>query len=220
MPLSSVLGAQSLVRPGVCTSSTRPASPFEGQLIFETDTNRVVAYDGSNWVYVADTDTPPASQLVKTQTIGTAVSTVTVSDAFNSEFDNYRITITGIQASVSSDILFTLVNSSGTEITTDYQTGGFYQSGTATLSGNFQTAGNNAPFGHLVANTKISLILDVLAPNLAENTMLHGSNFGANVYLSYGTRHAISTAYPSFRLKAASGTLTGGIIRVYGYRNS
>ena len=49
MPLSSVLGAQSLVRPGVCTSSTRPASPFEGQTIYETDTDFVRSYDGSNW---------------------------------------------------------------------------------------------------------------------------------------------------------------------------
>lgn len=49
MPLSSVLGAQSLVRPGVCTSSTRPASPFEGQVIYETDTDKVLVYDGSAW---------------------------------------------------------------------------------------------------------------------------------------------------------------------------
>jgi hypothetical protein len=49
MPLSSVLGAQSLVRPGVCTSSTRPASPFEGQVIYETDTDLVQVYNGSGW---------------------------------------------------------------------------------------------------------------------------------------------------------------------------
>ena len=49
MPLSSVLGAQSLVRPGVCTSSTRPASPFEGQVIYETDTDKVLVYNGSAW---------------------------------------------------------------------------------------------------------------------------------------------------------------------------
>lgn len=49
MPLSSVLGAQSLVRPGVCTSSTRPASPFEGQVIYETDTDLVSVYNGSAW---------------------------------------------------------------------------------------------------------------------------------------------------------------------------
>jgi hypothetical protein len=54
MPLSSVLGAQSLVRPGVCTSSTRPASPFEGQVIYETDTKKTLVYNGSAWGIISD----------------------------------------------------------------------------------------------------------------------------------------------------------------------
>jgi len=49
MPLSSVVGAQSIVKPGVCTSSTRPASPFEGQMIYETDTDKVLVWNGTDW---------------------------------------------------------------------------------------------------------------------------------------------------------------------------
>jgi hypothetical protein len=49
MPLSSVVGAQSIIKPGVCTSSTRPASQFEGQMIYETDTDKVLVWDGSTW---------------------------------------------------------------------------------------------------------------------------------------------------------------------------
>lgn len=33
----------------VCTSGTRPASPTEGMEIYETDTNRGLAYDGAAW---------------------------------------------------------------------------------------------------------------------------------------------------------------------------
>jgi len=51
MPFSSVLGASSVIKPGVCTSTTRPSVPYEGQLIYETDTDRVAAYNGSAWVY-------------------------------------------------------------------------------------------------------------------------------------------------------------------------
>lgn len=58
MPLSSVLGAQSLVRPGVCTSSTRPASPFDGQVIYETDTDKVLAWDGSQWELIGPVASP------------------------------------------------------------------------------------------------------------------------------------------------------------------
>lgn len=36
----------------ICTSSTRPASPFAGQQIYETDTNLVYVYSGSAWVKV------------------------------------------------------------------------------------------------------------------------------------------------------------------------
>ena len=54
MPLSSVVGAQSIVKPGVCTSSTRPASPFDGQVIYETDTNRALVWDGSAWDILSD----------------------------------------------------------------------------------------------------------------------------------------------------------------------
>jgi hypothetical protein len=36
----------------VCTSGARPGSPFQGQLIFETDTNRLLYYPGSlPWKY-------------------------------------------------------------------------------------------------------------------------------------------------------------------------
>lgn len=50
MGLSSQLAASSLARPGVCTSSTRPASPYNGQLIYETDTRKVYIYNGTSWV--------------------------------------------------------------------------------------------------------------------------------------------------------------------------
>ena len=73
MPLSSVLGAQSIIKAGVCTSTTRPASPYEGQLIFETDTDRLAFYDGSAWkaVGVASTIDAKGDLLV-----GTADNTV------------------------------------------------------------------------------------------------------------------------------------------------
>ena len=50
MPLSTVLGAQSLIKPGVCTSSTRPASPYDGQMIYETDTDKTLVWNGTAWV--------------------------------------------------------------------------------------------------------------------------------------------------------------------------
>ena len=50
MPLSTVLGAQSLIKPGVCTTATRPASPYEGQAIYDTDVATTLVWDGSAWI--------------------------------------------------------------------------------------------------------------------------------------------------------------------------
>lgn len=40
---------------GICTSSTRPASPFAGQTIYETDTSLSYTYSGSAWVNTGST---------------------------------------------------------------------------------------------------------------------------------------------------------------------
>ena len=50
MPLSSVVGAQSIIKPGVCTSTTRPASPFDGQVIYMSDVDQTAVWDGTSWV--------------------------------------------------------------------------------------------------------------------------------------------------------------------------
>jgi hypothetical protein len=49
MPITSQIGSSSLIKPGVCTSTTRPASPYEGQVIYETDTDKVLVWNGTAW---------------------------------------------------------------------------------------------------------------------------------------------------------------------------
>jgi len=44
-------------QPGVCTSSTRPTAPYEGQTIYETDTDKVLVWNGSAWLYSATPQT-------------------------------------------------------------------------------------------------------------------------------------------------------------------
>ena len=52
-------------RPGVCTSSTRPTAPYEGQTIFETDTDKTLVWNGSAWLYLS---TPQTSEIGAWQT--------------------------------------------------------------------------------------------------------------------------------------------------------
>jgi len=55
LSISQQVGASSLNKPGVCTSATRPATPYEGQMIYETDTDLVRVWNGSAWKNVAAT---------------------------------------------------------------------------------------------------------------------------------------------------------------------
>lgn len=41
------------IRPGVCSSTTRPTAPFTGQIIYETDTGYLRVWDGANWDYLS-----------------------------------------------------------------------------------------------------------------------------------------------------------------------
>jgi hypothetical protein len=51
MPISNQIGASSLIKPGVIDSAaTRPASPFEGQVIFQKDTDQILVWSGTAWV--------------------------------------------------------------------------------------------------------------------------------------------------------------------------
>jgi hypothetical protein len=58
------------LRPGVCTSSTRPTAPYEGQMIYETDTDRVAIWNGTAWFSFSATvpDLPSGTALLFQQT--------------------------------------------------------------------------------------------------------------------------------------------------------
>ncbi len=40
----------------ICTSSTRPASPLVGRMIYETDTKNYLIYDGAVWVGITSAE--------------------------------------------------------------------------------------------------------------------------------------------------------------------
>lgn len=89
MPLSSVVGAQSIVRPGVCTSSTRPASPYDGQVIYETDTDKGYVWDSSKWVQLFGQMPGFKATNSAAQTI--TISTLTVVTVGTETYDNGNV---------------------------------------------------------------------------------------------------------------------------------
>jgi hypothetical protein len=154
--------------------------------------------------------------LVKTQTIGTTVSSVTVTDAFSADYDNYRIVVSVGSASTSLNLLMTL----GATTTGYYRaTQGVSYAGAGSASG---TANGASWFIISTASDGAHGSLDVFKPFAADQTgfvcgtpmnVTNGSVFLSGGYLDN------TTSYTAFTLTTSTGTITGGEIRVYGYRN-
>lgn len=81
------------LRPGVCTSTSRPSTPFDGMMIYETDTNLVLIWNGTAWRTLAYSDYTNGTILRVVST----TKTDTYSQAGSRTFSN----ITGLSASIT-----------------------------------------------------------------------------------------------------------------------
>ena len=167
-------------------------------------------------------DTLPASDLnaigmwlVKSQTVGTGVGSVTVTGAFSSDYDNYRVVFANGTSAVNDNAIslqFGAAASHFANMRYDSYTG----SGSGTLFTNAQVS---AYVGLSSASTQQSYVCDIFAPNLAQFTKWSGM-LTSNLYVGYsGGVYAQTTQLTSFTFIAPAGGFTGGTIKVYGYRN-
>jgi hypothetical protein len=152
--------------------------------------------------------------LVSSSIIGTAVSSVVVSNAFSATYDNYKIIVSGGVASTSTSLRLQLGASTSTY---NYIYFGVNNSGTADI-GRVTSASSFAESGGLNTNY-ITANLDLINPFLTKYTQLIASvaNSGPNGFNSFGF-HGTETSYTGFTLTTATGTMTGGTIKVYGYK--
>lgn len=227
MGLSNYIPSSRISQSGVCTSSTRPATPYEGQMIYETDTNRVLVYDASAWVMIADTDSPPGMQLVGVKTF-TNESAPILSNVFTSEFQDYKIVIDAYSTDAANRYCHFRLTSGGTPATTGYYSKSVWWSmstGGSTPSDADQRTDRFClgPIGYTASQAMIATI-DIGRPALAEHTTMTGSLSGAyyTVYFGMaicGGAHTTNSAYDGIQLFTTGGNVTGSI-RVYGYRNS
>jgi hypothetical protein len=151
--------------------------------------------------------------LVKTQTIGSAVSSVSVTSAFSTTYDSYRVIVIGGVASADVNLNMTLTGS----------TASYYCAGQeTTYTGSSAGAGSNnlAAWGAVGrANTNyINLDVEFIAPALAQYTRMASRFISTAGQLPQLGVHQVATAYTGFTFTTSAGTLTGGTIYVYGYQ--
>ena len=157
--------------------------------------------------------------LVKTQTIGSAVTSVTVSDAFSADYDNYLVQISNTVVSANQPNLGIRMST----VSAGYSYAGLYNSYTAAaITGDVTTAGTYFNIGACGNGTagagRISMDVYVRSPYLAAATFFSASNPSLAWNSVYNGNLNNSTQYTSCTILPSSGTLTGGNIRVYGFR--
>jgi hypothetical protein len=159
--------------------------------------------------------------LVKTQTIGTTVSSVTVNDAFSADYENYLITVTGGASSAVSHIRIRFgATTSGYYFGIVYGTG--YGAGAIGIgNAGATTTGTHIERCGYASSNGINAKIDVLSPELPKRTAVMAMYAPDATNEIFGTMTGVvpnNTQYTSFQISPSTGTLTGGIIRVYGYR--
>jgi hypothetical protein len=156
-------------------------------------------------------------QLVKSQAIGSGVSQVIVSNAFNSTYDAYKIVVgNGAGSTVTS--LTAQLGNGGTFSTSSYGTFLWYIGfGASTGVSSTANAGGFDNSGY-VTSQYIDASYDVINPFLAKETILKNGSWNYPGGTGFFTgRHQVGLSYADFKLIPTSGTLTGGTIYVYGY---
>ena len=173
-----------------------------GEVLTASDTNTYLANSGL--VYI------------KSQTVGTAVASVTVTGAFSAEFDSYKIIYTGGVCSTNLHIGFQL----GTTAT-GYYGGLIYINDASNIptgvldvnAAQFSFSGGGTT-SHCLINTELH------NPFTANWTLMNNFNMSFANYATYNGSLRNTTSYTSFKLTPTGGTITGGTITVYGYREA
>jgi hypothetical protein len=161
----------------------------------------------------------PGLRLIKTQTVGSAVASVTVTGAFSAAYDNYKIIYSGGSGTNNVAMLMTLGATA-----TGYYTGGVaLQYGTSTVIGINSvnaTSWNNIGRASTAGN---NVSLDLNNPFAADETTFTSSATDSVTVGFYITNSGFvnnTTSYTAFTLTPGGGTITGGTIYVYGYGKS
>ena len=156
--------------------------------------------------------------LIKTQTIGSGVSSVAVTNAFSADYDNYLVQVSGGAGSTGTGISFRL----GATATGYYW--GYNQApwtGAAGVAG--QTNDTLFAGAGFMSATQISLQLNVYRPFATDDTWVVGQSVfldtASGVVRHYGGFLNNTTSYTDFSIIPGTGTMTGGTIYVYGYRD-
>jgi hypothetical protein len=218
---TSIFGASDKVEilnigAGVCTITAGTCTVgTSGSLALSQNAGGTLTFISASASVFTASAISSALVLVKSQVIGTTVSSVAVTSVFSTTYDTYKVVINGGVGSTNQDLGVTLGSTA---------TGYYYSYNTATYAGATSGGGiaNGSSFGNLgVFNTNvITMNFDIQNPFNAEETLISASRIDPTTTGSTGNVRGYlnnATSYTDFTLTPGAGTITGGTIYVYGY---
>jgi hypothetical protein len=175
-----------------------------GEVLTAADTNTYLANSGMT--------------LIKSQAVGTTVSSVTVSSVFSTDYDNYRIQWSGASS---------LAAGNGINMQLGPTAAGYYgamqYASYAGVGGQVVGDNNVASWTHCAGAVGNQIVLDVDIYNPFKTQI---SSMSTNIYTdsaNTGKKTGYlnsATSFTAFTLIVATGTITGGTVTVYGYRKA
>ena len=176
-------------------------------------------YTSGQIVQAVPTGINSALVLVKSQTIGSAVSSVTVTDAFSATYDNYRILISDGVGSTDQNLNLTL----GATVT-GYSYNNLHMAyDLTTIAGTFGNATTSWVRVGRGDTIKLDAEIEIKSPFLAKRTTAQWRSASSKILSLWNIGGGFldnATSYTAFTITPSAGTITGGTIRVYGYTNS
>lgn len=189
------------------------------EVLTAADTNTYLANAGlvliTSGITVSSVGGTDATVSNGTVTMGSGNTSVTVSGAFSSTYDNYKILISGGSGSTPSELNMRLGS-----VTTNYHFNFIFTAWTPTVAGDGSKVATSFQYVGGMGADGITANIDVMSPNLAKNTRIAAFSAGQTTAYVGNALGALfdTTQYTSFTILSAAGTMTGGKIRVYGYR--
>lgn len=149
-----------------------------------------------------------------TVTIGSAVSSVTVTNAFSALYDNYKILIQNTTCSTLCGVRLQLSSSTGSTYSTANMNIAYSSASITT-----EVASNTTLWSIGTGQGLTSVTLDLFSPFLATDAQVMAQS-ATDTFVSWRSgRDSADISNATFILSLTGGTMTGGTIRVYGYRN-
>jgi hypothetical protein len=219
MGITQQIGASSLIKPGVIdNAAARPASPYEGQVIFQKDTDQLLVWNGTAWVIPNSPAQNPTGLEYITGASFSAVTEILADSVFTSTYRNYRI-VFDCQSSAGGNVFGWQVRGAGSTISTStYNYSSMDITGTS-ITSRVATALTSIRFGANDTDGWHAATLDIFCPQVALPTRLISAfnRTSATVVENVWGANTNSTAYDGFRIFNASGNMTGSYT-LYGYR--